>query len=142
MNQFSLTYPSEIQSESKLIEDVTWILIKEGITTDKIKKVLLVLTEIINNAIIHGNNSDVNKKVGLILTVKPGEVQADILDEGKNGPQQIKIRPLPSPEAIGGRGIDLIEFYAESVTYSELEHGGLKVSVVIKLENDKKEITQ
>ena len=56
-------------------------------------------------------------------------VKADITDEGKSGLEYIKHRRPPEILSEGGRGIDLMEIYADSVDFLETDTGGLKVSL-------------
>jgi anti-sigma regulatory factor (Ser/Thr protein kinase) len=68
------------------------------------------------------------------LEVNESTIRADITDEGKGGLEQIAGRKDRGLMAEGGRGIALIEHYADTVTFSENDLGGLRVSILVALQ--------
>ena len=85
---------------------------------------LISITEAVNNAIIHGNEKDANKKVIISHKIElgnPKTLSVKIDDEGKG----FDYLNLPDPtapenlEMIGGRGVFLIKQLADFVIFSD-----------------------
>ena len=96
--------------------------------------IMLVISEAFTNALVHGNQWNPQKTVEVILDINNGVLTADILDEGKGDITQVNDRKPPGLLAEGGRGIDLMEAYAENVTIRRRDDsGGLKVSMQFTL---------
>ncbi len=89
---------------------------------------LLSLTEAVNNAIIHGNQLDVKKKVKLSLQVNNNKICVQVSDQG----QGFDPRKLPDPTCsericeCGGRGVFLMTQLCEKM---EFMNGGSTVKM-------------
>ncbi|NTW32995.1 MAG: ATP-binding protein [Bacteroidetes bacterium] len=93
--------------------------------------ILIVLTEAVENAIIHGNKNNPAKVVSLVFISKPEGLSFSITDEG-NGFDTSNI-PDPtdiSQEEIKGRGIFLIKSLADEIIYS---NNGKTLEVIFKI---------
>ena len=94
--------------------------------------VLVSVTEAVNNAIVHGNKEDKNKKVRLGLKKNKKSVSFVVEDEG-NG---FDFNNLPDPtnpknlEKVKGRGIFLIKSLSDKTTF---KRGGRTVEMLFKL---------
>ena len=83
--------------------------------------IMVAITEAVNNAIIHGNNSDRRKLVDLSLVLEEKEVSFTIEDQGEG----FDFDNLPDPtapeniEKEGGRGIFLIKNLANRYEYTQ-----------------------
>jgi serine/threonine-protein kinase RsbW len=112
--------PESIASVEHFIKS---IIDKHHICEDKYACILISLTEAVNNAIIHGNNLDENKKVHLSYTynVKKGSITFTVCDEG-NG---FNLKSIPDPtckenlERCGGRGVFIIQNLADRIKYMD-----------------------
>jgi anti-sigma regulatory factor (Ser/Thr protein kinase) len=126
---YEFTYPSVLESEGKMLNDLVAVLGKHKIDGLAKQNVLVVMCEAFNNALLHGNQLKPDKKIKMILSINKKEMTADIIDEGSGGLEKIQNR-RPSPMwAEGGRGIGIIGHYASSVNFQETDKGGLKVSI-------------
>ena len=99
-------------------------------------KMMVSLTEAVNNAIIHGNKSDQTKKVGVRCELRPGWLVVTIHDEGK-GFQPGRVRnPLQKKNLMreNGRGIFLMRTLMDKV---EFDIGPSGAQVVLRLELNK-----
>ena len=99
---------------------------------DESKKndVLLVLNEAVMNAIVHGNQNDPQKHVTVMAYLNNQKVTFRIKDEGPGFDPSSLPDPL-DPEnllKLGGRGVFLINQFADEVHYSEK---GNEVEIVI-----------
>ena len=84
-------------------------------------RILLTLSEAVNNAIIHGNNRQKHKKVKVVARIQDQQLQLSVEDEGNgfdpaNLPDPLKEENLLNE---GGRGIYLIKQYADEVRFSK-----------------------
>jgi anti-sigma regulatory factor (Ser/Thr protein kinase) len=62
---------------------------------------LLVVTELVNNAVVHGEGS-----IGLALRVDGGRVHGEVVDDGGGFERQVRRRGV---EEVGGRGLAIVE---------------------------------
>lgn len=83
--------------------------------------IMIAVTESVNNAIIHGNQSDHKKNVHLQLSLEQSLIKFVIEDEGKgfdfhNLPDPTLPENLSKP---GGRGIFLMKNLCDEVTFKK-----------------------
>ena len=94
--------------------------------------VLVSVTEAVNNAIVHGNKEDKNKKVRLGLKQNKKSVRFVVEDEGVG----FDYNNLPDPtnpkniDKVKGRGIFLIKNLSDKTTF---KNGGRVVEMLFKL---------
>ena len=94
--------------------------------------VLVSVTEAVNNAIVHGNKEDKNKKVRLGLKQNKKSIRFIVEDEGMG----FDHNTLPDPtnpkniEKVKGRGIFLIKSLSDKTTFKQ---GGRVVEMLFKL---------
>ena len=94
--------------------------------------VLVSVTEAVNNAIVHGNKEDKNKKVRLRLKQNKKSVRFVVEDEGIG----FDYNNLPDPtnpkniDKVKGRGIFLIKSLSDKTTF---KRGGRVVEMLFKL---------
>jgi serine/threonine-protein kinase RsbW len=85
----------------------------------------IVTTELVNNAIHHGNKNDPSKKVKIIFTVDSKKLELRIFDEG-NGFDPKKLKDPLAPENLfseSGRGIFLIRNLMDSLDFKFTDSG-------------------
>ncbi len=90
------------------------------LSEDQYFDILLVLTEAVNNSILHGNEADPNKNVSVRFAMRNRQYQFTITDEGKGfNPEEV---PDPTaPDRIQtpcGRGVFLMKQLSDSIRYS------------------------
>ena len=94
--------------------------------------VLVSVTEAVNNAIVHGNKEDKNKKVKLELKKNKKSVRFVVEDEGVGFDHE----NLPDPtnpkniDKVKGRGVFLIKSLSDKKKYKK---GGRAVEMLFKL---------
>jgi serine/threonine-protein kinase RsbW len=131
MPSYSFRYPSRLESEEQMFDDFEAALKESGVRLKDCRGFLLAVSEAFNNAMVHGNESNPSKQVVVRLDVKETDIIADILDEGQGGLARLQARIPRGLLAEGGRGIDLIAHFADSVDYSQHASGGLLVTISI-----------
>ena len=93
-------------------------------------KMMVSLTEAVNNAIIHGNKSDLGKKVSVQCEILPGWLVVFVNDEG-GGFEPSKVRNHLRKQNLlkeSGRGIFLMRTLMDKVEF-EREPSGTRVSL-------------
>lgn len=102
-----------------------------GISPDNYGKILVSTLEGVNNAILHGNQSDPEKKVEIEILIEKGEVKITITDEGKGFiPKTIPDPTVPENlELPNGRGVFLMSRLADNIKYSRK---GNSVTMIFK----------
>jgi serine/threonine-protein kinase RsbW len=99
-------------------------------------RIMLALSEAVNNAIIHGNNEDPEKQVVVLSTLDKENrtLTISVEDEGEGfDPEEIP-DPLKEENLLneGGRGVYLIRQYADELQFSK---GGSKATIIFQLSN-------
>ncbi|MDG1204133.1 MAG: ATP-binding protein [Pseudomonadales bacterium] len=101
----------EIESKLELVEEtVEQLLLVSKADALVREKLELCLHEVLNNAVVHGNASDPNKRVQIQMFVKDGRLQFRISDEARSlADNALDIAELPGFEATSGRGLALVK---------------------------------
>ncbi|TAL62797.1 MAG: ATP-binding protein [Bacteroidetes bacterium] len=92
-----------------------------GISQDNYGKILVSTLEAVNNAILHGNNSNPEKFVDVAITSKDNYLKIKVKDEGSG----FKPDKVPDPtkpqniESLNGRGVYLMSRLADKIEYSK-----------------------
>ena len=95
-------------------------------------KILVATVEAVNNAIIHGNKYDRNKKIDIWISTEMEKVKICIRDEGEG----FEYDNVPDPTApenienIHGRGIFLMKKLCDNI---EFRNNGAEVELTFKL---------
>ena len=91
----------------------------------------IVTTELVNNAIHHGNKNDPTKKVHLLFIVDSEKIELRIKDEG-NGFDPKKLKDPLAPENLfseSGRGIFLIRNLMDELDFEFTESGTETIAI-------------
>jgi len=83
-------------------------------------KLMLVVSEAVTNAIMHGNKEDESKKVFITAQSDSEELTFIVKDEGEGFDPDSLPDPLDEENLLktSGRGVFLMEEYAEQVSFS------------------------
>lgn len=130
----------ELTSQRKAIKEVEPMLqfFREQLhlKDESYYNILIALTEAVNNAIIHGNRCDPDKKVVIDIKADESGLEIIVTDEGK-GFNPDNVEDPRSPENLlktSGRGIFLIKELSLNSSYSFTESG---TTVFIKFRFEK-----
>jgi len=122
-------YRITLRSSPRSIKRVEGYLqrISSAVELDEIQmhKLMVSLTEAVNNAILHGNKSRADKKVSVRCEVVPGWLLFEIKDEGKGfRPDHVR-NPLKEENLHreSGRGIFLMRTLMDKVEFEHLSSG-------------------
>ncbi len=121
----SSTYELELKStfsETEKVPDfVESVANRAGLKNELKEKIMLALSEAATNAIVHGNKENNKKLVSIVVDITSNWVEIQVKDEGEGFnpddlPDPTKDENLLNP---GGRGIFLIEEFADKVNYGD-----------------------
>lgn len=122
-------YRITLRSSPRSIKRVEGYLqkISSAVELDEIQmhKLMVSLTEAVNNAILHGNRSNADKKVFVRCEVVPGWLLFEIKDEGRGfRPDHVR-NPLKEENLHreSGRGIFLMRTLMDKVEFEHLSSG-------------------
>jgi len=122
---FTRTIPSDSMHLVKVDKLCTKVIKACGMNESDGDDFAIAVTEIVNNAIHHGNKNDKDKKVFINIRIKNSNLEASIKDEGTGfNPEHIG-DPLDPQNLMkeSGRGIFLIEKLTDSLNYNFSENG-------------------
>lgn len=120
-NKTKLQLASQLESLNVIESLIDKIKEEHKISEDEYGNILVALTEAVNNAILHGNKSDPNKKVNIDYEVQKDTISFVIADEGK-GFDYYNLPDPTAPENLEkpcGRGIFLMKHLADQVIFAE-----------------------
>ena len=112
---------SQLESLTKLENYVDQLCEQFAVSEDDYGNILIAITEAVNNAITHGNQLDISKKVCLSIVGNPDELEFIVEDEGSGfDPAAVPDPTLPENlEKLSGRGLFLMKNLADDVSFEE-----------------------
>ncbi|MBN2365972.1 MAG: ATP-binding protein [Calditrichaeota bacterium] len=125
LGQEKLIIPSDVNQLPRIENFSQHISEKASLNKEKSENLAIVLTELVNNAILHGNKMEVGKKVTLIVIYFSDRVQITVKDEGR-GFDPSRLSDPRDPENIWketGRGIFLVKNLIDDVQFHSTPDG-------------------
>jgi serine/threonine-protein kinase RsbW len=117
---------SSDQNELAKVENLSNRISKKvSLSEGKSDNLAIVLTELVNNAILHGNKNQPQKKVTISVSYFDSYVKVSVKDQG-NGFDPSGLKDPRDPENIwkdSGRGIFLVKKLVDSVEFHPTEEG-------------------
>jgi serine/threonine-protein kinase RsbW len=127
---------SSNQSELEKVEILTTRISKKAsLTEEKSDNLAIAITELVNNAILHGNKSQPDKKVFIKVSYHKKYVKISVKDEG-NGFDHAKLADPRDPENLwkdSGRGIFLVRNLVDKVEFNS-SPAGMEIIIIQNLE--------
>lgn len=129
---YTLSLISDLNEIDRLTEFVNRISNEAKLNHEKEHQIMLVLSEAVTNAILHGNKRDPEKTVELTAKITSGTITLTVADQGAG----FDYNKVPDPRKqenllkTGGRGVWLIREFADRVAYFD---NGSKIEIVIDL---------
>jgi serine/threonine-protein kinase RsbW len=129
--QKKLRIESEINNLRAVEKAIDELSAELGIRQESYGKIMVSTMEAVNNAIIHGNKSDIKKVVEIEIKIRKKDLSITVADEGTG------FRPddIPDPtkpeniENITGRGVFLMSKLADNIKFNGK---GNKVTMLFK----------
>jgi serine/threonine-protein kinase RsbW len=134
--KYSYSFPSDIKYLEIAEQNIVKVAEECGFNSSDVDDICIAATEIINNAIHHGNKDDKSKNVLLMIQVSDDIFRLVVRDEG-DGFDPAEIKDPLSPENLlseGGRGVYLAHNLMDRVEYNKLDIG---VEAVIEKKRSK-----
>ncbi|MEW6536714.1 MAG: response regulator [Candidatus Auribacterota bacterium] len=120
--EMSFDMPSDVMLIRSVIHHIYQGARQLGFPEDEFSmRVKLAIDEALNNAIKHGNHSNIDKKVKIRTQISPQKLMVTIRDEGPG----FDVSQVPDPKdpsnlhREGGRGVLLISYYMDEVYYND-----------------------
>lgn len=105
--------------------------IDQSIMTD----IAISVSELVNNAIIHGNGSDISKTVEVKFSITSNELRVIITDQGVGFDVEAVDNPVDDENLLKevGRGIFIVKNFVDDLKVSRTQSGGTRVEIIKKL---------
>jgi len=129
---------SEIASSRHNIPQIEALMFKVneefGLPEEQFQNLMIAVTEIVSNAIVHGNKENPDKKVSVTVEYDSQKMYVKVTDEG-NGFDIYNIPNPTLPENItksSGRGIFIVKSLVDDFSYRHTEKGSEFILLVKK----------
>ncbi|MDZ7719767.1 MAG: ATP-binding protein [Balneolaceae bacterium] len=118
---FRLSLNSTYQESEKIPDFVSEIQEKSQLEDDITGNLMLLLSEAVTNAIVHGNKLDEEKMVEIEVQINSKKVVSTVKDHGDGFNPEAANNPLKEENLLkdSGRGIFLIKEISDSMDYLE-----------------------
>jgi len=122
---FRLSLRSVPKSIGRVESYLTRINAAIGLDEIQMHKLMVSLTEAVNNAILHGNASDPKKRVMVRCEVLPGWLLFQVTDQGRGFRADLVRNPLKDENLHreSGRGVFLMRTLMDKVEFEHVEEG-------------------
>jgi anti-sigma regulatory factor (Ser/Thr protein kinase) len=116
-----LIFPSELENITRVERLIDEISSSHNLSSEVYGKISVAIIEAVNNAILHGNQLDINKKVKIGYDIDDESISFVVGDEGKG----FDFSNIPDPtlpenlEKTHGRGIFLMNHLADDIEFAE-----------------------
>ncbi len=129
----------KIPSSTDFLADVDQYLeerlVGAGIDTSTVTDLAISVSELVNNAILHGNKSDLSKSVHINITIDSSEVRIVVTDEGEQGynPEELE-NPIADENLLKevGRGLFIVRNFVDDLRVEQVDSGGTRVEIIKK----------
>lgn len=131
---FRLTLPSTTQAIRRVEPYLNKVNGAAKLDEVQFNKLMVSVTEAVNNAIIHGNKLDPSKKVRVVTELLPGWLVVMVTDEGRGFKPSAVKSPLRKTNLLkdSGRGLFLMRTLMDKVEY-EINDTGTQVRLWLDL---------
>ena len=129
---YTLQLPSVLESITELETLIEAIADKYKVSEDTFGNMMTCLNEVVNNAIVHGNKFDPNKKVIVNVEIEPKRITWTITDEGPGFDYVHLADPTAAEniENLSGRGVFIVKMLADQCVFNA---AGNEVELLFKI---------
>ncbi len=134
-NNFELTFKSQLDYLDIVQEFSEGVGRMAGLDEDGRYWIGLSVRESVINAILHGNQQDESKNVGISFRLDPGRIVIRVRDEGNGFDEKQLPNPLDTENLLkpSGRGIFYVRSFMDTVHYRGLPEGGWEMRMEKRL---------
>ncbi len=124
--------PSTLDYLPQVDEFIEGRLKKLGIAKGQIYDIAISVSEVVTNAVVHGNKSDLGKKVRISLKADSSRVEVTVEDEGGGFDRGGVCSPIEQANLLkeAGRGLHIVESLMDEVNIQCGLQGGTSVRIV------------
>ena len=120
---FEISFFSELYNIKATITDILRFLLEAAprMDSEDLYELRLIFSELMCNAVIHGNRQDMSKKVNVSVEVTTGHISACVTDEGAGFDYVSFLRRAAKCDDLTvehGRGIYLVYTLADSLSFN------------------------
>jgi serine/threonine-protein kinase RsbW len=135
-NGDSITIPSSPDFIAAVDEFLESWLRERNVPDDTVADLAIAITELVNNAIKHGNKKDSSKKVTVQLKLANSEAEATITDQGPGFDPDSVPDPVAEENLLKeiGRGIFIVRSLMDSLEFAFPKEGGTRVKITKKIQ--------
>ncbi len=124
LSKFEATFPGELLKVREVVRDALCFIEQAlpCLTESERFDLKLIYSELLNNAVIHGNKRDKSKSVHLMIEVHGGNINSVICDEGVGFDYLRLLSKEEDPDRYtseSGRGIKLVYSLTDSLTFNQ-----------------------
>jgi serine/threonine-protein kinase RsbW len=121
----TIVLPSDTAFLAEVDEFIESKLVDAGVSSSLTADLAISITEIVNNAILHGNKNDPGKLVTVQLKFDREDVEVRIKDEGKGFKPDSIPNPIDESNLLNqvGRGIFIVRSLMDSVDFQFTDDG-------------------
>ena len=127
--------PSSLNYLREVDEFVEEKLQEQGINPSLVADIAISVTEVVTNAVCHGNKNDPHKKVFISLKIDKDQVTVKIVDQGGGFDPRHLVNPLDEKNLLkeAGRGVFIVKSLMDEVKFEVVPNNGTTVVLVKKL---------
>lgn len=119
MKEVKINIPSSTEFVGPVVKFLYAFFSNKGIQETVASNVVTSVIEAVGNAIVHGNNNDISKKIDILIQINKNTLNIEVQDEGEGFDTDSLPDPL-APENLlkpCGRGIFLIKIFMDHVMF-------------------------
>lgn len=127
-----MTYPSQPETVADIDSFLDSKLRDAGFPEDLLADVAVSVSEVVNNAVVHGNHEDASKKVKVDIEISADRVSISVQDEGEGFDPESLPDPVSEENLMRevGRGLFIVRAYMDEVHIKKIDGGGLRITLV------------
>ncbi|MDR2938695.1 MAG: ATP-binding protein [Clostridiales bacterium] len=123
MNKYKASFRSELEKVKLIINDISLFLANTipNLSTENQTEFKLIFSELLCNAVIHGNQNDKNKLVDVYIEINGGYVYSIVSDQGPGFDYISCLNSLENDSSLykeTGRGIRLVCSLSDTISFN------------------------
>jgi serine/threonine-protein kinase RsbW len=126
------SFPSVPETEAEVDTFLDTRLREAGFPDEMMVDVAVSVSEVVNNAVIHGNGRDTTKTVQINLDIETDRVKISVQDEGAGFDPDALPDPVAQDNLMRevGRGLFIVRAYMDEVHFQKMGDAGLRITLV------------
>jgi serine/threonine-protein kinase RsbW len=124
--------PSSLDHLPRVDQFIEEKLKRLGMDKSQIYDIAISVSEVVTNAVVHGNKNDLNRRVKIDLKADASRVEVTVEDEGSGFDRECICSPIEKENLLkkAGRGLLIVESLMDKVSICRKPKGGTQVKIV------------